>query len=368
MKSYAAQPKKEGRTIEAGRSPSSTLSIMQILQNRELISPGGQKEGLRLPLQRVVIPAGDVPGMPMDFDTEKEELAKLLIHNLCLQQGRRGSLIVLRDLLRQKVAAGIPVPESVFQNIDRILTLPAGENKESVQHGWFDKWKIISPLRNSGEIDPDVQRKLQIWIVGDPGRGIGWKAIGLYLQGRLPDEELNLIGTVALLKGGREHAGEDAKASSGRASLDGAIEELNEALDRLVPYRGVSYRQADVAGPNVYGGLINNGDFIQDKSFWSTSALKIDGSAGKWGVEGTEGRPRVYFIIDGFSGRYISQYAGVEEGQHEVLFKKGMIFQVRQIANHQNKTFFVHLRESNPRLLSADTLLKNPYDGQPVTP
>lgn len=108
------------------------------------------------------------------------------------------------------------------------------------------------------------------------------------------------------------------------------------------------------------------GDHIQDASFWSTSALKIDGSAGKWGAEGTEDAPRVYYIIDGHTGRYISQYAGIEEGQHEVLFKNGMVFAVMQIANYQNRTFFVHLYEVNPADLPAGTILKNPYTGAPV--
>lgn len=363
MKAYTSQTEKVARTVEVGSRHMPVPSILEILGGETTAFQPEKEKSAQWPVQRVMIPATQVLGMTYDLDTEKEQSARSLIENLCLQKGKRDSLVHLRNLLQEKIDEGYIIPNSLFEFIDKILYLPPSKNPNSKKNGSFEKYRFTKKLPSLGHIDPEVQRKLRIWIQGDIRRGISWKSIGLYLQGRLPEVELSAIGELALMKAGNEEDVAVDTAARGKAELDSAIGELNGALDQLPAYEGVSYRQANVAGANVYGGLINVGDFIQDQSFWSTSALKIDGSAGIWGSEGTDEKPRVYFIIDGYTGRYVSQYAGVEVGQHEVLFKNGMVFHVLQIANYQNRTFFVHLKEINPAHLSLDTPLKNPYTG-----
>jgi hypothetical protein len=119
--------------------------------------------------------------------------------------------------------------------------------------------------------------------------------------------------------------------------------------------------------PGVYGRLIDVGDYIADSTYWSTSALRISGSAGKWGTHGTSQEPKVYFIIKGISGKYISKQAQQEEGQHEVLFPRRAIFQVKQINNYFNCTLFVYLKEIDPVEVGARPV-KNSYNGSNLLP
>lgn len=135
-------------------------------------------------------------------------------------------------------------------------------------------------------------------------------------------------------------------------------------MDALPNYEGISYRQAGVKDGSVYGSKINTGDYIMDKSFWSTSALKLDGSAGKWGSDGRKDKPKVYFIITGSTGKYINKYAQLEEGQHEVLFKNETIFKVGKIANYKKETFFVHVKEVDRNDLNKNDDIKDPYEGK----
>lgn len=363
MKAYTSQTEKVARTVEVGSRHLPVPSILEILEGETAAFQPEKEKPAQLPVQRVVIPAAQVLGMTYDLDTEKEPSARFLIENLCLRKGKRDSLVHLRDLLQEKVDEGAIIPNSLFEFIDKILYSSPSENPDSEKDGCWKKYRFTKKLPPLEHIDPEIQRKLRIWIQGDVRRGISWKSIGLYLQGRLSAVELSAIGGLAVMIAGNEEDVAVDTAARGEGELRSAIGELNGALDQLPAYQGVSYRQANVAGANVYGGLINVGDFIQDQSFWSTSALKIDGSAGIWGSEGTDEKPRVYFIIDGYTGRYVSQYAGVEVGQHEVLFKNGMVFHVLQIANYQNRTFIVHLKEFDPAHLHPDTPLKNPYTG-----
>lgn len=371
MQSYASRPKKIARTIESVRPHASMPSITELLQCQRPDIPLIGKSDRDRPLQRVVISTDDVPGLQMDLNTDRIELAQKLIYHLCMRMGKRASLQILQDLLLQERENGREIPEILFKYIQQILATPASKDSDSKKDGYFVKRQFIKshPPMTEEERDPAIKQGLRIWVVGDPGRGITWKTIGLYLQGRLSAEDVRTIGMLTLLREDAEQveqADDDTLTARGRGTLDAAAAQLNGSLDALPAYNGVSYRQAGIASAQVYGGLIHVGDHIQDASFWSTSALKIDGSAGEWGAEGTEDAPRVYYIIDGHTGRYISQYAGIEEGQHEVLFKNGMVFAVMQIANYQNRTFFVHLYEVNPADLPAGTILKNPYTGAPV--
>lgn len=200
--------------------------------------------------------------------------------------------------------------------------------------------------------------------------------IGKHLRGNLTDDEYEPIGTmVYLLKDQKMKDQKNStnlvdtyskvqKVQASKQLLDAARNDIRGALDALPAHDGVSYRQAGVANTSVYGGNVNVGDYIRDTAFWSTSALRISGSAGNWGKDGTKDKPKIYFIINGASGKYISKYAGQEKGQHEVLFKDLVTFQVTKIGNFKNETFFVYVTEIDPSTLPMGQAIKNPFNGQ----
>ena len=318
--------------------------------------------GHGLVVQRYVIAQGTVPGMTGSLDTTQLDGAKALIDEL-FNNGRRDSLRALRD----QITTNDPLNKPLKDHIDKyLLGTPADEPMNS-ESGYLDQLALKAQYVFSDTSDAGIRDGLRMWVSGDPTRGLGWNIICQHLRGLLPDDQYKVVGTMHYMIEDQRNATHDEpgkndneRIQAARQVLDNAAQTINGSLDALPAHEGVSYRQSGVAAATTYGTTIQVGDVIRDKAFWSTSALRIKGSAGTWGTNGTLAKPKVYFLITGSTGKYISKYAAQEEGQHEVLFGNGICFRVDRIANYGNHTVFVSITEVPAVAANA---AKNPYDG-----
>jgi hypothetical protein len=305
-----------------------------------------------------------VEGLLTELDTDRLEFAEILITDL-QSRGRWLSLAILLEKLRE-------VDKGTDQNIKYLVVLlrkivasKPDSHKMIETSSSSDRSSLVKKY-SSQEINPDVQKGVRNWISGDPVAGVNWKMVGDHLRGRLTIKQYAEIGYLRCLKEKMDTDDQIYLANLGRRTLEEASSQIFAALVQLDPHDAEVYRQAKVP-PGVYGRLIDVGDYIADSTYWSTSALRISGSAGKWGTHGTSQEPKVYFIIKGISGKYISKQAQQEEGQHEVLFPRRAIFQVKQINNYFNCTLFVYLKEIDPVEVGARPV-KNSYNGSNLLP
>lgn len=317
-------------------------------------------------IQRVVIQQNTIAGLTADLDTANLDAAKALINTL-FDNGKRKTLAELYAQITQADSAS---NKTLLAFINDKLQSETSAAPENAQSGLSEKLALSYKYWAATATNNVVQAGLRMWVSGDPVRGIGWDMIGKHLRGRLAPIDYEQIGTMTyLLADQTNHTNleptysQAQKIQAATALLDAARNDIRGSLDALPDHAGLSYRQAGVANSSVYGERINVGDYIRDTTFWSTSALRISGSAGTWGEDGTTAQPKVYFIITGSTGKYIAKYTGQEEGQHEVLFKNSVTFQVTKIANYRNRTFFVHVTEVDPAALPNGSVVKNPYDG-----
>lgn len=321
-------------------------------------------------IQRVTIQQNTIAGLTANLDTTNLDAAKVLINTL-FDSGKRKSLAELYSQITQADKnENTDNNKKLIAFLNDKLQAETSAAPENAQSGFTEKAALKYKYWSATATDNVVQAGLRMWVTGDPTRGIGWNMIGKHLRGRLAANEYEQIGTMTyLLADQANHTNLEPtfsaaqKIQAANAVLDAARDDIRGALDALPDHDGLSYRQAGVANSSVYGERINVGDYIRDTTFWSTSALRISGSAGNWGTDGTAEQPKVYFIITGSTGKYISKYAGQEEGQHEVLFKNLVTFQVTKIANFRKETFFVHVTEVDPATLPHNYVVKNPYDG-----
>ncbi len=321
-------------------------------------------------VQRIVVSQVDVPELAADLDTADVPGALAEIDRL-YDGGKRDALHKVYMAIPDSKTAS-PGEKTVKEHLYQKLKSGTASIAENKQSGWTESASLSWKYFNTAEVDDDVMRGLRTWVSGDPQRGVGWKMIAQHLRGSLTAEQYRLIGLQYYMlldqKNGTNVLDTKSnydKEQKGQQVLNESVQDLRGALDALPAHDGMSYRMAGVASGTVFGGLINVGNYVRDNAFWSTSALRISGSAGKWGEDGTQTAPKVYFIINGATGRYISKHAQQEEGQHEVLFKDRATFRVTKIANIQKATFFVYLTEVDPATLPPLTVVRNAYDGSP---
>lgn len=354
-------------------APGDVLQLQQTIGNRATGKVLAQARLTAAPtatIQRVRIPNIDPNDPSLILDTALLNHAQGIINTLW----NKGKRQTLQNLFNQITQAQDPINAANNQTISQLiqskLNLNTGDVPENAQSGWGETAALKFNYLLQTASDPVVQAGLRMWVSGDPQRGINWNMIGKHLRGRLTPAEYQQIGTMNYLLADQSNQTNlepaytlPQREQAGRQLLDAARNDIRGALDALPTHEGVSFRQAGVLNGTVYGGLINVGDYIRDTTFWSTSALRISGSAGGWGQDGTLANPKVYFIINGTTGKYIAKYSGQEEGQHEVLFKDLVTFQVNKIANFRNETFFVHVTEVDPATIPPGTAPKNPYNG-----
>lgn len=333
-----------------------------------VLTPANSPAPSLLAVQRVVIDKNTVDGLGTDLDTSDLETAMRLVNGL-FEAGKRRSLVELYLTIsnaNQREKAGNN--DKLMRFIEVKLKATTESVPENSPSGLYDTLLLKAKYLAQTASDDSVRNGLRMWVSGDPRRGIGWNMVGKHLRGRLSAQEYQQIGVMYHLAQDQQNgtdlanAPSDQQEQAGRQLLDRVRDDIRGALDALPAHDGVSYRQAGVKDCSVYGGSINVGDYIRDTTFWSTSALRISGSAGTWGQDGTQQRPKVYFLIAGTTGKYIAKYAGQEEGQHEVLYKDNATFQVTKIANFRDETFFVHVSEVDPSTVPAGQA-KNPYTG-----
>ena len=337
--------------------------------------PGRTIQRVRVDIYPLLSQAGiteHLRDVPMSLNTDDPTRAKHAIDALY-----NNGLISIISQLKAQISAGSSTTNDTATNDTAVLQYIAGklgattasvaENKPS---GFFEEKWFDLKNRTTAPITEETQKGLRMWITGDPARGFGWNTICQHMRGLLEDKEYHLIGYMYYAKADQDDKTakkdlytDDQKKIIAQQLLDAAASDISGALDAIPAYDGVSYRQYGPKDSTVYAGKIRVGDYIRDTTFWSTSALRIDGSAGKWGHDGTKAKPKVYFIITGSTGRYISPYAKQEEGQREILFKSSVTFEVTKIANFRDETFFVHVTEVDPHKRRTNQRAKNPYDG-----
>ena len=316
-------------------------------------------------IRRYVVPQATIPGMAGPLDTTQIDPAKALIDQL-FRSGRRASLATLYVEVRQHD----PTNRTLATYVDQYLNGRTDAEAAHPESGLLEKARLKAGYAFADTSNPAVQAGLRMWVSGDPGLGLTWQVIGKHLRGQLTAVEYQHIGTMHYLREDQQHHTNHEptippaqKEQQARQIIANAAGTIRGSLDALPSHDGVSYRQSGVASATTYGSTITIGDVIRDAAFWSTSALRISGSAGTWEADGTIARPKVFFIITGATGKYISHYAAQEEGQHEVLYKDRVCFRVDRIANYGNHTLFVNLTEVPPVPAGA---AKNPYNGTPA--
>lgn len=323
--------------------------------------------------QRLIIPAARV-GLAANINTANLAVSEQQVNDLMDKYRIPELKHIQRELTENGVVSGLFEGKT---NDERLLSIVNGllKNGPSLADqnpmGYFDKRTASAAVANEPDIDENLRQAINLWVVGDPQRGIVWGAIGNHLRGKInvsgyrdlgvqcslllpPDEE-------AVIDQLMEPAKTQAYVQLSRNAFTVACNELRGALGQLPDFNGKSYRQSGVASAAVYGSLISTGDIIMDKAFWSTSIFRgAGGAAGTWTDVGTAEHPIAYYIINGTSGKYIAKYARTE-GEREVLFSDNTTFQVDRIVNLKNKTFFVYVSEvPHPGI---GTPIKNPFNG-----
>ncbi len=338
-------------------------------------------------VQRAIIPHGPIDGLNADIDTANVDASKAQIDEMW-NGGKRQGLAALYVSLVNAKSENYPKNNKRLQDyIDKYLKKQAKKDPEAGvasigQQTWFDLKNPagdetgITERPGIGEILPTNATPQQTyalyvrsWQIGDIVDQISWSTLGLHLQGRMDIMDYIRLGEEVLgyrdLKNGTnllETATGTDLLHLAKQALNRVRNEIRVGLDGLPKRDGVSYRAA-TAAVGVYGTRVNVGDYIMDKSFWSTSALKLEHRGQKFGGEGTVKNPKVYYIITGSTGVFLPKYTNKEVGVREVLFKDQTIFKVNKITNYADQTFFVYVTETDPNTLSANQVTKNPWSG-----
>lgn len=355
-----------------------------VAQARRLQGLFGDARG---PIQRAIIAASAANGLAAPMDTAHKAVSKQQIEALWLG-GRRAALTTLQaDLLAARPDVHPRNNRALHGRITDLLAKVAADDPEAGNAGWFARRRFkqahtaqdetgIVQQPGGAAILPNNPTALQTdalavrsWQIGDIADSVSWSALGLHLQGRMAHADYTQLGDDILvfrdLKNGtnnQPNASNHQKRVIARASLLRVTNEVRGGLNGLPASPGVSYRAQGVA-PGVYGSTVNVGDLVKDLSFWSTSGFKMPHRGANFGAEGTAPAPKAYFIITGATGVYLPRYTNKEAGVHEVLFKNETIFQVNQITNYADRTFFVHVTEVDPATLAPNPVTKNPFTG-----
>lgn len=121
---------------------------------------------------------------------------------------------------------------------------------------------------------------------------------------------------------------------------------LSTELAALPNYEGICYRYCEGNDIQAYANNIKVNDFVMDNSFISSSIYKGAGGWNKWGFEGTESFRVGFFIIKSKTGKYIGEISAATN-EKEILFDKRSIFEVLEIINISNNTFYIYLEETS---------------------
>lgn len=146
----------------------------------------------------------------------------------------------------------------------------------------------------------------------------------------------------------------------GKKAYDIISDELNKGLSKLPNLKITCYRYLELMDGNVYNRKIKEGDLIMDKSFIASSIFRGAGGNSKWYSEFTSATLGAFFIIEGYSGKYIAKYSHAFN-EEEVVFKNNTIFEVTKIITEGKNSFFVFIKEIE--ITPEGQIIKNPFNG-----
>ena len=313
------------------------------------------------PIQRVVVTPANVAGLANNLDTANLAASTTQIDALLASNSRVVMANLYQHIHAADQAENSANNKTLLALLNHYLHIRTADVAENAESGVWDKTKLKAKYAFSGDVAPGVQQGLRTWVTGNPAIGVTWQMIGKHLRNQLTPADYTALGALGAPPVAPGAAPPDPAAVA-RARLDAAAVNITGALNTLPDHVGASFRRC-AALPGVYGTLINVGDYISDRAFWSTSALRQGGSAGPWGQDGTALAPIVYFIVNGTSGKFISKAADQEVGQNEVLFERNTTFQVTKIINVLGQTFFVYITQAVP---PPGTAAHNPHTGGPA--
>lgn len=326
-----------------------------VVQRKITKQPKGVKVSppKQAPVQRHIVNQNEIEGLTADFDSSNLDASIQAIDALT-DAAKTDSLKLLRGVLFGKKGAN---DAALVKYIDSKLRNGAEVLDSAPMSVWEKFWMDFG---NQPDVDEDVKKGLNMWVVGDQEKGVNWEMVGKHLRGNLTNEDYKLIGTMHFLKEKVDQNDNGVLIQKGKDILNEVRNDIRGALDALPDFTGRSYRISGIQNNAVFESKIQIGDLIKDATFWSTAAVRGAGAAAAdWGQSGTQQKPKAYFIIDGATGKYIAKYSKIE-GEREVLFKDHTIFKVNRIVNKTN-TFFVYIQEMIN--VGADAIVKNPYTG-----
>jgi hypothetical protein len=371
--------------VPARRAPA------DLADSRDHPPPGPPSRGV---IQRVVIPSAPGNGLGANLDTMGLSGSKALIDAMWNNGNRAGLKALLVALQKAPPDEYQDNSRKLQEYISDYLRRQLADEPMKGNSGIFARGLVTLSNSTSDETGltddgsgklekpPDKPTKLQEaamavrkWQKGDVVSQIPWKLLGEHLQGRAKRTEYIAEGLVVLTKQENDEkknkktpaieaktATDEQKIKAAKAMCDQVSREMQESLEYLEKKEGVSYRTATSA-QGVYGTAIVVGDFIMDKSFWSTSAIRGTVDSKKFGSEGTASKPNIYYIIEGINGVYAPRYTAEEKGVHEVMFRGGTIFRVQRIRNYDDKAFFVWVEEVIPKNGPVTRETKDPWTG-----
>jgi len=326
--------------------------------------------------QRMIFTAARV-GLAADIDTNNLAVSEQQLRQLMDSYNIAELKHIQKKLKDNGVKSGLLKSNT---NDERLLTVVNGllRNGPSVPEkspmGFFEKRTANQANEGQPDVNEAWRADINVWVVGDPQRGIVWGAIANHLRGLIDIGGYRVFGVQCyLLLNDMQRGVIDALSEPdltmayvqlAHNAFGDACQNLNAGLGHIPDFNGTSYRQASLADGTVYNGKISQGDVIMDKAYWSTSILRgAGGAAGSWTDIGTVDNPIAYYVIQGTTGKYIAKYAQTE-GEREVLFQNRVTFRVTRIVNLKNRTFFVYVSEIAPPPPLAGIPIKDPYTGK----
>ena len=190
---------------------------------------------------------------------------------------------------------------------------------ESFCHETNINKSIIQTILNKAGFDPNQERD----------------SSGKWGSGELTEDEKNALYNYS------EYEYEDInnclRGKNCKEGIKKTIEDIKNGLEKLPPYDGISYRAAD------FNRWWKKEDFIKDlESDWVFNAdtFLSTSTTNYYGDQGSD----VNFIISGFSGKSIKDYAYAPD-ENEVLFNVLTRFDVERWEEDNNGIITVYLNE-----------------------
>jgi hypothetical protein len=297
-------------------------------------------------VQRLAIPAAQVPGLAVDLDTADLAGFKETLTQLKRERKRRVIQLVgnyIRDQVKTKNdedAYNFSV-QTLFeaQSLDKELDELATPTNSLYMSYLSLRYSGKTNLENEAH-----QNAIDDWVCGT------WSLINNHLHGAMTPESKSVAEEMTYNK---HKVGDLGKRA----------EQVSTVLAGLPAFEANVFRFAKPKNMTVYSDKIHPGDYIMDNGFTATSFVK---SPDKWGMPG-----KVYYkITGGHAGKAIYPHSSIKS-EWEVLIDKGSAFRVeaiKQIAGtgDESPTFYVIMTQVVPSSIPYGKVPKDYYSGDDV--